>query len=240
MTIRTRTIPYSTQGQAFEGLLAYDDNDRGPRPAVLICHAWAGRRAHEEAFARRLAGLGYAAMAADVYGAGRVGNTNAECEVLMTPLVSDRPKLHARLGVALDALSMQDEVDADHLAATGFCFGGLCALDIARENMPVRGVAAFHAILAAFPNVPQEKIRARVIAFQGFDDPMADAAAQRAFAEEMTSRNADWQLHLYGGVTHAFTNEAANDPGLGLKFHPRARDRAYASFELFLDELFGM
>ena len=233
----TRLVEWTAHGQTFEGMLALPSGRA--KGAVLVCHAWAGRAAHEEAFARRLAGRGYAAMAGDVYGKGVLGTSNEENQRLMTPLAQNRATLQERLRAALDALSGQPEVDPGRVAAAGFCFGGLSVLDMARTNAPVLGVAAFHAIVSPMPDAPADPIRPKVIAFQGFDDPMAGPADLKAFGEEMTKRHADWQLVSFGGVTHAFTNAEANAPEMGLKFDVSARDRSYAMLDLFLGELFG-
>ncbi|MEO1657650.1 MAG: dienelactone hydrolase family protein [Pseudomonadota bacterium] len=233
----TRLVEWTIEDKTFEGVLALPASS--PKGAVLICHAWSGRAEHEEAFAERLAGLGYVALAGDVYGKGVRGTNNEENEALMTPLVQDRTMLQARLRAALTALSEQSEVDASAMAVTGFCFGGLCTLDLARAHAPVRGAAAFHAILAAADPFKDGDIKAKVVAFQGFDDPMAGPDDLKAFGEEMTARNADWQLHTYGGVAHAFTNTAANMPEAGMMFDKAARDRSYAALDHFLEELFG-
>ncbi len=233
----TRAIEWSVHDKVFEGILALPSS--APKGAVLICHAWSGRAEHEEAFATKLADLGYAAMAGDVYGKGVRGQNNEENEALMTPLVQDRAALQERLRAALNALGEQPEVDASQMAVTGFCFGGLCTLDLARAHAPIKGAAAFHAILAAADPFKDGDITAKVIAFQGFDDPMAGPEDLKAFGLEMTERNADWQLHSYGGVAHAFTNEAANMPEAGMMFDQTARDRSYTALKAFLEELFS-
>ncbi|MEO1040994.1 MAG: dienelactone hydrolase family protein [Pseudomonadota bacterium] len=233
----TRAVEWSVHDKTFEGWLAIPSSP--PKGALLVCHAWSGRAEHEEAFAQRLADQGYVAMAADVYGKGVRGANNEENEKLMTPLVQDRGMLQERLNAALTVLSAQPEVDASAVAVTGFCFGGLCALDMARAHAPIKGAAAFHAILAPADPFAEGDIKAKVIAFQGFDDPMAGPDDLKSFGQEMTARHADWQLHTYGGVAHAFTNEAANMPEAGLQFSASARDRSYAAFDAFLTELFS-
>lgn len=233
----TQLVEWEADGQTFEGKLAIPDS--GIRGSVLICHAWAGRADHEENFAARLASHGYLAMAGDVYGKGVRGSSNEENEKLMTPLVQDREKLQTRLRASLEALTSQPAADAGKVAAAGFCFGGLSVLDLARAGAPVNGVGAFHAILGKPDKPGSGKIDAEVIAFQGFDDPMAGPDDLKAFGQEMTERQANWQLYTFGGVAHAFTNEDANQPDNGLVFNAFARDRAYHVFDHFLDGLFG-
>ncbi|MEM1409209.1 MAG: dienelactone hydrolase family protein [Pseudomonadota bacterium] len=231
----SRLIEWQIDDKTFEGFLALPSG--GPKGAVLICHAWGGRQAHEEEFAERLAGLGYAAMAGDVYGKGVRGSTNEENQALMTPFIEDRPLLMVHLKASLDALAAQPEVDSERLAAAGFCFGGLAVLDLARANAPVRGVTAFHALVGKGGDAG-EPIKPKVLALQGFDDPMSGPDDLKAFGVEMTERSADWQLVSYGGVSHAFTNAEANQPENGMKFDAQARQRAYQAFDNFLAELF--
>ena len=237
MTIQTRTIEYIHGGDVFEGLLAWDDGQLGPRPAVAVAHAWAGRSAFEDGKARALAELGYVGFAMDVYGKGRRGRTKEENAALMTPLVQDRPLLQARLGAALQTLAAQPEVDPQRLAAIGFCFGGLSVLDMARCGLPLRGVVSFHGLFTPPGNTAGRAISAKVLALHGWDDPMATPEAVLAFAREMTQAGADWQLHAYGGTMHAFTNPEANDPGFGTVYSARADARSWQAMRQFLAEV---
>ena len=236
MGISTRTIEYTVDGEVFEGLLATGGSTAGP--AVMICHAWGGRKEHEEDTAKRLAELGYTAFAADVYGKDVRGHSIDENQALMTPLVEDRDALQRRLRGALAALTEQPEADAQKIAVTGYCFGGLCALDMARTNAPVVGASAFHAVIGKPGKTGEDDIKPKIVCFQGFDDPMADHEALINFGNEMTSRNADWQLHVFGGVSHAFTNPDASNDELGLKYNKQASERSWKMFTDFLSELF--
>jgi dienelactone hydrolase len=226
---------YSHDGQAFEANVFHPAG--GARAGVLVCHAWAGQGEYEHDAARRLAHLGHVGIAIDVYGVGRRGNSNEENSALMTPLVRDRALLQARLKAALSFARTLPGVDATRMGAIGFCFGGLCALDMARMGADLRGVVAFHGLFGA-PDTPRpERISASVLALHGWDDPMATPADVNAFAAEMTAARADWQLVAYGHTTHAFTNPAANSPEHGLSFNPTTRDRAWDACARFLAEV---
>ena len=239
MSVATRPVEYSYEGKTFEGLLAADNSKSGKRPGIMVAHAWGGRGAVEEDFAERLARLGYVGFAADLYGKGVRGTTTEECQALMNPLAADRPGLQDRLLNCIDVLKEQPEVDASKIAAIGFCFGGLCVLDIARTGADIRGVASFHGIFAAPGNTQGNQIKAKVIAFHGYDDPMAKPDDMVALGNELTEAQADWQIHAYGGTMHAFTNPQANDPGFGTVYSKKATDRSWASLKLFLAECFG-
>lgn len=239
MAIKTRAVDYSHGGKVFEGVLAVDGAVGGRRPAVLISHAWAGRGPVEESYARRLAELGYAGFALDLYGKGVFGTTTEECQALMTPLASNRPHLQERLLHAIDVVKALPEVDASRVAIMGFCFGGLCALDVVRTGADIRGAASFHGLLGAPGNTKGRQIKAKVIAFHGYDDPMVKPDDIVALGNELTEAGADWQIHAYGGVMHAFTNPQANDPAFGTVYDKRAADRAWTSFTAFLAECFA-
>ncbi|WOI54337.1 dienelactone hydrolase family protein [Parvularcula sp. LCG005] len=238
MAIETKTITYEFAGKAFDAVVAYDDEADGPQPGVMICHAWGGRKGHEEATALAIAEMGYVGFAADIYGVGVRGETTEECQALMTPLVEDEAERHGRLAAALTAMKGLDEVESDQTAVIGYCFGGLCALDMARINAKILGAVAFHAIIKNQGVVANDPIKPKVIAYQGYDDPMSPPEDLKAFSDEMTERNADWQLVTFGGVKHAFTNVEANNPDLGTIYNEGAARRSWVSFTNFLEELF--
>lgn len=239
MTLTTRAVAYEHHGTQLEGMLAFDNAQEGSRPGVIISHAWAGRSDFEVGIAKRLAGLGYAAFALDLYGKDVLGTNAEENQALMTPFVEDRAFLQSRLLHIVDVVKALPEVNANKIAACGFCFGGLCALDIARTGADISGVASFHGLFGAPDNTSGTKINAKVIAFHGWDDPMVPPEDVVALGRELTEAGADWQIHAYGGTMHAFTVPEANDPEFGTVYNKTAADRSWASFEEFLAEIFA-
>ena len=157
---------------------------------------------------------------------------------MMDALRADRPGLQTRLLAALGALREQPEVEASAVAAIGFCFGGLCVLDIARTGEDIAGVASFHGILNAPGNTEGNAITAKVLVLHGWDDPMATPDQVVALAAELTAMGADWHLHGFGNTMHAFTNPAAHEPEAGKQFSESADRRSWAALERFLVELF--
>ncbi|MEA3015516.1 MAG: hypothetical protein QOI38_238 [Sphingomonadales bacterium] len=206
-----------------------------PRPAVLVFPTIMGRTELELGFARRLAESGYAAFVADLYGRAHVGRPREECRGLMMELLGDRALLRARLLAVLETARGQPEVEPERVAAIGFCFGGLCALDLARSGADVAGVASFHGLLKP-PPLAASPIASRIIVFHGWDDPMVPPADVEALAKELAEAGADWQIHAYGGVMHGFTNPRAADPAAGILYDARAARRSWASLEPFLQE----
>jgi len=239
MTLQTRLIDYHHDNLALEGYLAWDDGFPGPRPAVAVAHAWSGRSPFECAKADQLARLGYVGFALDMYGKGRLGTSVTENQALMSPLTSNRPLLQARMNLAIEILRQQPQVDPARVAAMGFCFGGLCALDLARSGSDALGVVSFHGLLTPPGNTGGNRITAKVLCLHGYDDPMAPPEAIDEFAGEMTSAGADWQLHAYGNTMHSFTNPTANDPGFGTVYSAAADRRSWQAMANFFSEIFA-
>ena len=239
MTIQTRTIDYQDGDVDLQGYLAWDDSVEGKRPGVMIAHAWAGRSDLENGKAEALAKLGYVGFALDNFGRGILGTNTEENSALIQPFLDDRAMLQGRLQIALEVLKGLDEVDASRVAAIGFCFGGLCVLDLARTGTDIRGVVSFHGLFGSPGNTAGNKIKAKVLALHGWDDPMAPPDQVVSLAEELSSMGADWQVHGYGNTMHAFTNPQANDPDFGTVYSPDADRRSWNAMQDFLSEIFN-
>ena len=239
MGLQNRLIEYRDGATVLEGRLAWDDSFEGTRPGVLVSHAWSGRSDYEDGKADALARLGYAAFALDLYGKGVRGLDPDENAALMQPFLDDRAMLQQRLILSLETLRGQPEVDGGRVAAVGFCFGGLCVLDIARSGAELSGVVSFHGLLSPPDNTAGNTAQARVLVLHGWDDPMATPEAVKSLAEELSALEADWQLHAYGNTQHAFTNPAANDPERGTVYDEVADRRSWQAMTNFLDEIFG-
>ena len=195
---------------------------------MLVAHAWGGRSDFEDGKSDGLAELGYAAFALDLYGKGVRGSSPEENAGLMQPFLDDRAMLQQRLRASLSAMREQPEVDAQQVAAIGFCFGGLCVLDIARMGEDVAGVVSIHGLFGPPGNTTGNKVSA-----------MATPTDVSALAEELTAMGADWQLHAFGNTMHAFTNPAANAPDMGTVYSAAADKRSALAITNFLEELFG-
>jgi dienelactone hydrolase len=237
MAITEGTFDYRDGDARLVGWLARDAAAREPVPGVLVAHTWAGRGAFEQGKAKALAELGYVGMALDLYGEGKLGSGPEENRLLMQPFVDDCDLLRRRMLAAVEALRGTDGVDPERIAAIGFCFGGLCVLELARTGVEVRGVVSFHGLLNPPPE-PATEVRAKVLVLNGADDPWVSAEDIASFQREMTGAGADWQLHNYGGTVHAFTNPAANSPEAGAMYSETADRRSWRSLVGFLDEVF--
>ena len=213
----------------------------GPAPCVLVAHQWSGQSDHERATADKMAALGYVGVAIDVYGKGKRGAPGeTDHSALMNPWAGNRAALKTRLMAAVDFAKGHDAVDAGRIAIMGYCFGGLCALDVARSGTTdVKGAVSIHGIFGP-PNIgPQADISTKVLILHGWEDPMAKPADVEMVATELTAAKADWQLHAYGHAMHAFTAPMANLPDRGLAYNANADRRSWSATVAFLGEIFA-
>ena len=237
--MHTELIEYHDGETQLEAYVAWDDSIAGPRPGVLVAHDWTGRRDFATDKADEMAALGYVGFALDMYGKGVFGS-DGDVEgnsALMGPLAGDRTALRARMTSALEKLQGLDVVDSLKIGAMGYCFGGMCVLELARAGADVGGVISIHGIFTP-GDVPNNAITARVLCLHGQDDPMVPPEQVLDFENEMSAAGADWQMHAYGGTMHAFTNPDANDPGFGAVYNPVADRRATQSIRNFWEEIF--
>ena len=239
MAIIENTVEYKDGDTVLEGFYAFDESLQGRRPAVLISHAWVGRDSFVMDKARKIAELGYVGFALDIYGKGILGSSRDENAQLMQPFMADREKLQNRMKTALSTAKLLPWVDVTKVAAIGFCFGGLCVLDLARTGVDIKGVVSFHGLLGAPDNTKGNKIKAKILALHGRDDPMVPPELVLAFQKEMTQADADWQLVTYGNTVHAFTNPVANDPDLGTVYQADADRRSWLAMRNFFAEIFA-
>lgn len=237
MAIISNTVGYLDGDVLLEAFFAFDDSLSGRRPAVLINHTWAGRDDFVAEKAKKLAALGYVGFAVDMYGKGVLGSDAEENAKLMQPFMQDRQLLKKRMMAALYAVKLMPWVDDSRIAAIGFCFGGLCSLDLARAGADLKGVVSFHGLLGALDD-NSHPIKAKILALHGHDDPMVPVEQVIAFEKEMTKAGADWQLHTFGNTQHAFTNPLANNPDFGTVYQPEADKRSWILMENFLAEIF--
>jgi dienelactone hydrolase len=239
MAIERITKVYEGPGGPFEGVVAHDAAASGPRPGVLVIPNILGQKEFDNQKAEDLARLGYVGFAIDVFGQGkRTTRTSPDMAKYMDEMNADRGLLRDRLHVALAELKGLPQVDAARTAAIGFCFGGKCALDLARSGGDVLGVVSFHGVYDRpdYDNIAP--IKPKLLVCHGWNDPLCPPEATVALANELTEGGADWQIHAYGNTGHAFTDPSVNiDPGK-LAYQADADRRSWKAMRDFLEELF--
>ena len=234
-----RDLTQAYGGQTLTHVIVHDGTGR-TLPAVLIIPTVMGVQPLEIGFAEKLNALGYHAVIADLFGRRFTPSVDKEAAfAAMGELRADRAALRDRLLAILEEARKRPHVQNDKVAVIGYCFGGQCALDVARSGADVAGVAAFHGLFDP-PGLPPQPIKAKVAAYHGWDDPMVPPEAVVALGQELTAGAADWQIHAYGHVGHGFTNPRAHEIGIaGVAYNEVAARRSWASLVNFLAEVLG-
>jgi dienelactone hydrolase len=238
----TRDIVYEADGRTMIGTLALPDDDgTDQRPGVLVCHEGPGLDDHARARAARLADeLGYVAFALDYHGDGKpIGDRN-EMMSRIGELRSDPARAFAVGTAGLDLLRAEERCDPDRLAAIGFCFGGTLSLELARGGADLKAVVGFHSGLSTVHPEDARNITGKVLALIGADDPMVHADERRAFEDEMRAGGVDWELNVYGGAVHSFTNtNASPDTFPGIAYDEATDRRSWQAMVDLFHEVFG-
>src|SRR5262249_1683180 len=128
--VTTKDHRYEIDGTTFDGAVVVDTDRAGSRPAVLVFHGGEGRSAAPADCARALARLGYVGFACDMFGGGIRGDLAGDNSALIAPFLRDRAMLRGRLAGTVKVVRSLPGVEPNKLAAIGFCFGGLCVLDL--------------------------------------------------------------------------------------------------------------
>lgn len=234
----SQLIEYQSGDIQLEGYYAANSESTEKRPAVIVIHDWSGKNEFACQKADKLAELGYVGFALDMYGKGKTGSTKEEKSALIQPLLENRNLIRQRALAAFDTVKQLPNVDANKISAIGFCFGGLCVLDLARSGANIAGVISFHGLLNAPQNLDSKPIKSKILVLHGYDDPMVPPTEVLKFANEMTTAKADWQIYMYGNTMHAFTNPQANDPGFGTVYNTNADSRSWQAMLNFFSEIF--
>jgi dienelactone hydrolase len=238
--IDTRSITYQGDGSHMIGFLAIDTAREGARPAILVAPEAPGLDDFNRERCKRLATLGYAAFALDFHGEGEVIQDRDKMMSRLQAFMAAPLRTRARAESALAALRAQPHIDAGRIAAIGYCFGGTIALELARGGADIKAVVGLHAGLGTARPQDAQNIRAKVLICNGADDPIVPLEMRTAFEQAMTAGAVDWQLHLYGGVGHAFTRPAAGSLGMpGFAYSKSADERSWQSMLGLFGETLG-
>jgi len=233
-----RDVEYSTDGVAMTGYFCAPRADRR-LPGVVLLHDAFGLTAEARTAAARLAVEGRAVFAADVWGGRRSPADGAEIMELIGSMAADRGSWMARVAAAHTAAGRQPELDPDRVATLGYCVGASAALEYLRAGGRTRGVVSIHAGLDLLaPGWEAATRDARVLVCSGSEDPMATPAQWQALKSALTERGIGWELDLYGGAKHAFTDPRSDGLGMpGAAYDAYAAGRSLGSADRFLDEL---
>ena len=231
-------VAYSVDGQAFEGQLVFAAGVSAARPGLLLAPNWMGVTDGAIELAKKAAGKEYVVLVADIYGATVRPNGPEQAMAAMMPLKNDRALLRKRMQASLATLQSQSHaaVSSDKLAVFGFCFGGCCALELARDGAPVKAAVSFHGTLDTPNTADANTIKGKVLVLHGGADPLVPKEQLPAFEAEMDAAGVDWQLVSYGGAVHSFTDPAADNMPM-MKYNPVVTERAFNTMAHLLKEV---
>ncbi|SDR58308.1 Dienelactone hydrolase [Rhizobiales bacterium GAS113] len=231
-------LTYEADGLTMKSQLFFEPS-KTPKAGVLVFPEAFGLGSHAISRAERLAKMGYAGLACDLHGEGRVIEELQEALDLLAPLYANPSRIRDRAKGGLAALSARSEVDTGRVASIGFCFGGTMSLELARSGASIKSVVGFHSGLSTkAPKTDAKAIQARILVCIGADDPFIGSDERETFQAEMRDAGVDWQMHLYGGTVHSFTNREAhlrNRPD-SMRYSAEADARSWAAMQEIFSE----
>lgn len=241
--IKTQEVEYSDGTTNMKGYLAFDDSIKGKRPGVLVVHEWWGLNDYARKRARMLAGLGYTALAIDMYGGGKKADHPDTARKFYQEARKNMATAEARFKAALKVLQQHASTNAEKIAAIGYCFGGGIVLEMARRGVDLDAVASFHGSLGTATPAKPGKIKTRVLVLTGADDPFAKPEVVAAFKAEMDKANVDYKVISYPGAKHSFTNPDADKFGkkfdMPLAYNAEADKQSWTEMQKMFKEVFG-
>lgn len=240
--LQTEEIHYRVGDEQFTGYLAYDDRTRGERPGILIVHEWWGHNEFSRQQAEKLATEGYTAFALDMYGSGKLADHPDDARRFMQAATENSAAIRERFEAAMQLLQDHATVDADRIAAQGYCFGGAVVLNMARMGLDLAGVVSIHGPLASPLHAEPGQVKARVQVYTGGADQMVPADQVAALVQEMQSAGVDLTLTSFPGVKHSFSNPDADAVatrfGMPIGYDRQAAERTWRGTLAFYHDLF--
>ncbi len=231
----------SADGTILKGYIAYDESKKGKRPAIVVIHEWWGNNDYSRYRADMLAGLGYIAIAADMYGGGKEGPTPKEAGELATPFYTNPQLAKERIEAAVNKLKEFEQTDAAQMACIGYCFGGSMSLNAANLGMDFKGVVSFHGGLAVVP-AEEGKTKAKVLVCHGAADKFISEEEMKKFKDNMDAMKVDYTLISYPDATHAFSNPDATENGkkfsIPIAYNKAADTKSWNDMKDFFKKIF--
>jgi dienelactone hydrolase len=241
--VKGEEVSYQAGNTTLKGYLAYDDAVQGKRPGVLVVHEWWGHNEYARERARMLAGLGYTALALDMYGDGHQAHHPDEAGKFSGEVRKNLAMAKQRFDAAAGVLKKHPTVDSSNIAAIGYCFGGAIVLEMARQGEPLKGVVSFHGSLNTDQPARAGQVKARVLVAHGAADPFVPAAQVEAFRQEMDAAKVNYRFIAYPGAKHGFTSKEADENGrkfnLPLAYNAEADQKSWAEMQAFFKEIFA-
>ena len=240
-SLKEENITYSDNGITMNGYLVYDANKQGKRPGILVVHEWWGLNDYPKMRARKLAELGYVALAVDMYGGGKIAGNPGDAGKMAGPFYQNLRMTKSRFDAAVNKLKANSEVDTSNIAAIGYCFGGGVVLNVARLGDDLKGVVSFHGSLIGAP-AKKDLLKAKILVCHGAADQFVKSEDVAQFKKQMDSIGADYTFKQYPNATHAFTNPASDANGekfkMPIKYNAEADSASWNDMKDFFARIF--
>ncbi|MDO9255182.1 MAG: dienelactone hydrolase family protein [Bacteroidales bacterium] len=239
--LKEEVVTYMADGVALKGFVVYDESKPGKRPAILVVHEWWGLNDYSKNRARQLAGLGYIAMAIDMYGDGITASSPQKAQELAAPFYKNPQLAKIRLVAALNKVKEFKQTDVTNMAAIGYCFGGSIVLNCAKLGTNLKGVVSFHGGLTGVP-ANRDLLKAKILVCHGGNDKFVSEKDVADFRHSLDSIGADYIFKVYPDATHAFTNPDASKTGkqfnMPIEYNEAADKASWIEMKNFLTDLF--
>jgi dienelactone hydrolase len=237
--VKTEDVEYKDGDVVLQGIMAYDDKFKGPRPVVVVGHEWWGINDYISGRVKQLAEMGYFAFAADIYGKGVRPKTMQEAQTESGKFRGKTDLIRSRMNIALQTALKNPMADKNKIAAIGFCFGGGAVIELAESGAPLLGTVSFHGSLPTHNPADAKNIKGRVLVLHGGSDPAVNLDVVNTFEKQLKDAGVMWQTVIYGDAVHAFTNpNAGNDPSKGSAYNAEAAKKSWEEMKEFLAEVF--
>lgn len=238
--IKEEKVTYSIDNKTFNGVIVYDENMTGKRPAVLVVHEWWGLTDYPIMRARKLAELGYIAMAVDMYGDGKTAANPTAAQELATPFYKDSQLSKTRLEAALSKLKEYKQTDNSNVFAIGYCFGGSVVLNSAKLGADLKGVVSFHGGVAGVP-ANKDLLKAKILVCNGGSDKFVSGKDIDMFRHQLDSIGAEYKFISYPDALHAFSNPDATKLGkqfnMPIAYNEKADIDSWNDMTMFFDKI---
>jgi dienelactone hydrolase len=240
--LKEQTVSYTSEGITLKGFVVYDDNIKGKRPAVLVVHEWWGLNDYAKMRARKLAEMGYIAMAVDMFGDGKVANNPTEAQEMTKPFYGNPELSKTRFEAAYNKIKEFSQTDANKVMAIGYCFGGSVVLNSAKLGIDLKGVVSFHGGLAGVP-ARKDLLKAKILVCHGGADKFITDKDVNQFKHELDSIGANYTFKVYANATHAFTNPESTATGkkfnMPIEYNADADRDSWNDMKTFFTKVLG-
>ena len=240
--MKTETIHYNDGQETLIGELIFDEKKSNPQAAVILFHAFEGRSSFVHNYALQIANQGYTVFVADIYGDAKTSLTIEGCFDLVKPFLADRSLVRRRAVLALEILKTQKNIDLKKIGAAGFCFGGMCVLELARSGAEFKCGITLHGFLAK-SQLETHSIKPNLLILHGYQDPQVPPENLATFSEEMEKATVhDWTFVFFGKGKHSFTDpktgtfNPSKEKEMGREYNKTIADRSFTYLCDFLAE----